>query len=76
VELDRGQAIRLAKGKTNRQYLRELTPKPDLKGLVEQSMLAFEDVFFGGRALDRSRFEDCWRRLPEFDRWVRPQVSP
>jgi hypothetical protein len=67
VELDRGQLVRLAKGKTNRQYLRELAPRPALKQLLEQTMVAFEDVFFGDRTLQRQRFEGCWRRLDEFD---------
>ncbi|HEV3021609.1 MAG TPA: DUF4129 domain-containing protein [Pirellulales bacterium] len=67
VELDRGRMIRLAKGKTNRQYLRELAVRPTLKQLLEQTMVAFEDVFFGNYALQRQRFEACWRRLDEFD---------
>ena len=30
-------------------------------------MVAFEDVFFGNYAIDRTRFESCWSRLDEFD---------
>jgi hypothetical protein len=66
VRLDRGQHIRLARGKTNRQYLRELQPRPDLRGMLERTMVAFEDVFFGHYALDRAGFERCWERLDEF----------
>lgn len=66
VQLDRRQIIRLTKGKTNRQYLREVGRRTPLQGLVEQTMIAFEDVFFGNRTLDRSRFESCWSRLDEF----------
>lgn len=66
IELDRHQVIRLARGKTNRQYLREVKSRPTLRGLVEQTMVAFEDVFFGNHALERSRFEACWQRLAEF----------
>ena len=47
VELDRARMVRLAKGKTNRQYLRELALRPELSQLFEQTMVAFEDVFFG-----------------------------
>jgi hypothetical protein len=61
LELDRRQRIRLAKGKTNRQYLRELGARPQLAELLTTSMVAFEDVFFGGHSLDRERFEGCWR---------------
>ncbi|HUY36484.1 MAG TPA: DUF4129 domain-containing protein [Pirellulales bacterium] len=70
VELDRGRMIRLAKGKTNRQYLRELARRRVLAQLFEQSMVAFEDVFFGNYALQRRRFEECWRRLGEFEALV------
>lgn len=66
VELDRQQIIRLAKGKTNRQYLRELPPAGRLRPLVEETMVAFEDVFFGHHHLSRDRFERCWRGLDEF----------
>jgi hypothetical protein len=101
VHLDKQQVIRLNKGKTNRQYLREIGPRGGaektgtgsepawatlgyaasgevpvpvfsapprgrLQGLVEHTMLVFEDVFFGNRTLDRARFETCWSRLDEF----------
>jgi hypothetical protein len=66
VQLDHHQFIRLEKGKTNRQYLRELHAHRSLRGLVEQVMLLFEDVFFGGRQLSRNQFDVCWQRLDEF----------
>jgi hypothetical protein len=61
LELDRREDIRLTRGKTNRQYLRELRPRPQLARLLNTSMVAFEDVFFGGHSLGRERFEECWR---------------
>jgi hypothetical protein len=61
LELDRREDIRLTKGKTNRQYLRELRPRPRLARLLTTSMVAFEDVFFGGQSLGRERFEECWQ---------------
>lgn len=66
VEMDKHQVVRLSKGKTNRQYLRELSRRRTLRQLVEQTMVAFEDVFFGNHELSRHRFESCWRRLDEF----------
>jgi len=66
VQLDKRQIIRLTKGKTNRQYLREVGGQASLRRLLEQTMLAFEDVFFGNRTLDRARFESCWSQLDEF----------
>lgn len=75
VEMDKNQIIRLTKGKTNRQYLRELGRRVTLRGLVEQSMVAFEDVFFGDRLLDRRRFESCWTRLGEFHALSRQEAA-
>lgn len=66
VALDRAQIIRLAKGKTNRQYLRELGRRPRLREILELAMVAFEDVFFGNHPLSRQRFESCWSLLDSF----------
>ena len=65
--LDKHQIIRLARGKTNRQYLREVGRRRNLRGLVEQTMVAFEDVFFGEHRIDAARFESCWSGLEQFE---------
>ncbi|HTN77774.1 MAG TPA: DUF4129 domain-containing protein [Pirellulaceae bacterium] len=70
VTLDKNQQIRLAKGKTNRQYLRELRPQPELRSVVERTMISFEDVFFGDHDLTREEFEECWSQLDRFHRHV------
>ena len=70
LQLDKNGRIHLARGKTNRQYLREIRPWPALGGLIEQTTLMFEDVFFGHHALERPAFEACWSRLEEFDKLV------
>ena len=70
VRLDKNQLIRLAKGKTNRQYLRELGRRLTLRRLLEQTMVAFEEVFFGNYAIDRARFESVWSRLDDFESLV------
>jgi len=66
VELDRRNCIRLARGKTNRQYLFEVRSQRPLHGILEQTMVAFEDVFFGDHELERARFESCWARRDDF----------
>jgi uncharacterized protein DUF4129 len=66
VQLDRHHIIRLAKGKTNRQYLRETRSRPLLKEILERTMIAFEDAFFGHHVLSREQFEEGWLRLDEF----------
>lgn len=70
VQLDKHHWIRLAKGKTNRQYLREVRQQAALREMLEATMFAFEDVFFGHHPLSRDRFETVWRRLDEFQTQV------
>jgi uncharacterized protein DUF4129 len=67
VELDKHHVIRLAKGKTNRQYLRETRSRPVLAGILETTMLAFEDVFFGHYPLEREAFEECLGQVRTFE---------
>ncbi len=66
VALDKRHVIRLAKGKTNRQYLRETRSREPIKQLLQRTMISFEDVFFGHHDLSRERFEESWRRLDDF----------
>lgn len=66
VQLDRQHLIRLAKGKTNRQYVRELRQRPALRHILETTVVGFEDAFFGRKTLTRERFEQSWQRLDEF----------
>lgn len=68
VELDKHNLIRLTRGKTNRQYLRELGEHRELQQLLQQTMIAFEDVFFGDHPLTRPRCEACFRQLEQFQR--------
>ena len=70
VQLDKRHLIRLARGKTNRQYLRELRTSLPLRSMLSSAMVAFEDVFFGHHPLSRERFEACWNRLDEFHRLI------
>lgn len=67
LELDKGHIIRLAKGKTNGQYLREAGRNRDLRKILQGTMNAFEDVFFGNRDLSRDRFERCWNQMSQFN---------
>ncbi|HEX5103433.1 MAG TPA: DUF4129 domain-containing protein [Pirellulaceae bacterium] len=66
VELDRHHVLRLAKGKTNRQYLREVRQRPVVRSILEATMITFEDSFFGRKAISRQQFENCWNRLSDF----------
>ena len=75
IQLDKNQFIHLTKGKTNRQYLRELRSQSRLFGLLEGTMLAFEDVFFGNHELQRQEFESCWQGLDEFHSLVNQGAS-
>jgi hypothetical protein len=75
VKLDQHQVIRLTRGKTNREYLWEIRRRSALRNLLEVTMLAFEDVFFGDLPLDQSRFDSCWDGLEEFHREIGAEAT-
>lgn len=66
LRLDGGNIIRLAKGKTNRQYLREARRVPELKSILARTMVAFEEAYFGGRLLESGQFQKRWNELDRF----------
>lgn len=66
VSLDQKGFVRLRKGKTNRQYLRELDPYQSLNGYFGQVMVRFEEAFFGDREIEQASFESCWNQLDAF----------
>ena len=65
LQLDRTNRIRLAKGKTNRQYLRELAWDPPLRQLLRQSVHIFERVYFGGWDPTREEADAMWKITEE-----------
>ncbi|MEZ6136264.1 MAG: hypothetical protein R3C53_15320 [Pirellulaceae bacterium] len=67
LALDQTRKIHLQKGRTNRMYLRELKLTA-LKRIVEPTMLAFEEVFFGKHSISQERFELLWGQLDDFHR--------
>ena len=67
IQLDRAGFIRLTRGKTNRQYLVELASMEELRRIVGNTILCFEDVFFGKHTLQRARFESIWQDNTRFD---------
>ena len=80
-QLDRHHVIRLARGKTNRQYLREIHwrreigARRSLGEVLQTTMVAFEDVFFGNHTLQRARFEDCWSQVTRFEQLCAEAVA-
>ncbi|WP_218934261.1 DUF4129 domain-containing protein [Rosistilla ulvae] len=75
VQLDRHQLVRLARGKTNRQYLREIRQSNDLLEILHSTIHAFEDAFFGDHTITRQRFQSCWAQLDRFHAAVEQTVS-
>ena len=70
--LDRRSVVRLRRGKTNRQYLREIHRHgPAVAGYMGALVHCFEDAFFGQRTIAAERFEPLWQdracvaKLPE-----------
>ena len=66
VSLDQQGFVRLKKGKTNRQYLQELTPYRQLAGFYGPVMMQFERSFFGDHQVDAEEFNLHWNRLDQF----------
>lgn len=61
--LDQHQLLRLVRGKTNRQYLRELRDRPALAAILERTMQTFEAAFFGHKTIPHTTFAACWQDL-------------
>jgi len=76
LQLDRHGWIRLMKGKTNRQYVRELQGAVPLSQLLTGSMLVFEDFFFGNHPVEKDRFESLWQRMDDFQHAIVATESP
>ncbi len=77
LQLDRRHWVRLVKGKTNRQYLREVgratSPEADeLATLFESTVLLFEEVFFGKRLPPHEEIERVWNNIDRFEVLVAP----
>jgi hypothetical protein len=76
VQLDGARFIRLAKGKTNRTYLREIRDRNGLRGYVAQTVDAFEFAFFGKHPLSKESFESLWEKLPSFETTIAEAQQP
>ena len=61
VTLDAQHYIHLTRGKTNRQYLRELVTRDEAVQVYTPLMETFEAVFFGQKPLPRETFDTLWQ---------------
>ena len=66
VTLDQKGLVRLRRGKTNREYLRELRSQQPIANYYQHVMVPFEASFFGDHELSKPDFETCWQRLEQF----------
>ena len=66
IQLDKKNLIHLTRGKTNHQYLREVTGHNQLQDTLRLTVRAFEDVFFGNHDLTKSQFQQCWDNVDIF----------
>ena len=66
VSMDQNGGLRLKKGKTNRQYLREIRNHQELATYYGQVMVPFEETFFGDHSIEKTTFEECWSGLDQF----------
>jgi hypothetical protein len=70
--LDERQQLRLAAGRTNRQYIRQLR-QPQQQALLRQAVRLFEGIFFGGREAAAADYEAMTAIAQELDRTTRPE---
>lgn len=75
VELDAAGHIRLARGKTNRIYLKELKSRESERKFTSYLVRWFEHVFFGKHEMDPEVFEKIWNQLPAFDRQLKSMAE-
>jgi hypothetical protein len=75
LALDQARKIHLQRGKTNRMYLREIRNEVQLHAIVQGTMLAFEDVYFGRYPMDSNRFQQLWNQVDEFHRLLSPAIQ-
>lgn len=67
LQLNQQQAIELEKGKTNRQYSKEVqSSMPGLTDLFRQSIQLFEDTFFGKLPVSADDFQRVWEQRQKF----------
>jgi hypothetical protein len=69
IELDAQQLLRLQRGKTNRDYSRELGRSATVYDCFQATMLAFEQVFFGRYQLTRPQVDELFAQVA---RWGQP----
>lgn len=72
LQLDRWHWIHLVKGKTNRQYLREVArsrskQRDELLAIFEQTVLLFEEVYFGKRIPPQGAIDQAWGQIARFE---------
>jgi hypothetical protein len=63
IELDAHQLIRLSRGKTNRDYSRELRGAVAIYPCFAATMEAFERVFFGRYNLENQQIDDLFSQV-------------
>ena len=71
LSLDHFGWIRLTRGKTNRQYLRELNDAQKMSRFFEPLMIGFERAFFGNYDLSRGEIDPSWNLIDSFQQDVK-----
>ncbi|MDR1958132.1 MAG: hypothetical protein LBQ54_03650 [Planctomycetaceae bacterium] len=73
VLLDKSELIRMLRGKTNHEYLRELQHFAAVKPYYRRVMLLFESVYYGEHALVNEEFFPLWEERREVQTVVREE---
>ncbi|WP_153558391.1 DUF4129 domain-containing protein [Roseimaritima sediminicola] len=73
LQLDRCQMLRLARGKTNRQYVREVRSHGEAGRMLQQTVDSFEASYFGRHGVTVERFKYLWQENEKLEKLLRQQ---
>lgn len=71
LQLDRHQVLRLTRGKTNRQYVREAHADGKSGDILQHTVDSFEASYFGRHALSTERFAFLWKENERLEQILR-----
>jgi hypothetical protein len=70
LQLDRAGAIRLSRGKTNQQYLREIGTSTDIRQALRSTVVLFEQSYFGRYTIASDAFAQIRSEQELFDQFL------
>lgn len=70
LQLDRQHLLRLTRGKTNHQYVRETSSHPQACEVLRETVATFEASYFGRHPISLQRFQFLWDQNLLLEKWL------